>query len=477
MRKSLALAAGIALAIPAAASAQREVQPVVTAELQVARQLLATPQMTKALAYVDGSDQETIQEWLSVCNAYGPSGDEIQRSRLIYKLFRIYGLENVHIDDEFNVVGIRRGTGGGPAVVLNAHHDNVALWPKGQPVEAFVADGRVWCPAAGDDLMGVVQILTIARAMNAANIRTKGDVWFATFTGEEPKSMYASRGIEHFVRANYPLNLDWRRGDVIVQLHGGGGEGVSVGSTPVRRRTILRVFSPLEKNRWERHSVDALGRIIARVSDEVRDARSTSVSSKKEAGAGRPADDLLYLNMPMIGASEIINGTADQAWIRFDMRSATEARLMKAHEDIRRIAREVTTKIGEGLDFVYEISSKNGTEAGIAGWDEENNAAARMAVAASQALYGTRPVIDAANGCGDCVQAYIGGMPAMSLRGNVVDAGENGKFVLRRETLLRSAVRRRTVGHDVTESVEIDRVWSGVKHGLLFAVAYTGLAN
>jgi hypothetical protein len=65
----------------------------------------------------------------------------------------------------------------------------------------------------------------------------------------------------------------------------------------------------------------------------------------------------------------------------------------------------------------------------------------------------------------------------MSLRGNVVDAGENGKFELRRETPLRSAVRRRTATHDVTESVDINRAWSGVKHGLLFAVAYAGLAK
>ncbi len=461
-------------ALAAGAFGQAAVNPDVASELREARRVLATPKLKEALAYVDGSDRETVQEWLSLCNAYGPSGDEIARSRLIYKLFRIYGLENVHIDDEYNVVGVRRGRGGGPAVVLNAHHDNVALWPKGQPVEAFVADGRVWCPAAGDDLMGVVQILTVLRAMNAAGIQTKGDVWFAGFTGEEPAKNYASRGIEHFVRANYPLNLDWRKGDIIVQLHGGGGEGVSVGSTPVRHRTILRIYSPFEKDRWERHAVDALGRIIVRVSDEVRDARSTRVSFH-ETGAGGMTSDILYMNMSMIGASEILNGTANEAWIRFDLRSPTEARLVRAHDDIRHIAREVTERAGEGLDFVYEISSKNGTETGIPGWDDVNNPAARMAVAASQALYGTRPVIDPARGCGDCVQAYVAGMPAMSLRGNVLDYGDSGKFEVRRAPELRSAVRRRTASHDVTESADINRVWSGAKHALLFATAYAGL--
>ena len=113
----------------------------VSDELRSVRQVLATQQLTEALQYVDRSRDETVQEFLGVCNAHGPSGDEIYRARHIFKLFRIYGLENVHIDDKRNVIGIRRGTGEGPKVVLNAHMDVVAQWPKEQPIEAFVADG------------------------------------------------------------------------------------------------------------------------------------------------------------------------------------------------------------------------------------------------------------------------------------------------------------------------------------------------
>lgn len=51
------------------------------------------------------------------------------------------------------------GAGGGPAVVLDAHHDVVALRPKDQPIEALVADGRVGCPGASDDLSGTVRML------------------------------------------------------------------------------------------------------------------------------------------------------------------------------------------------------------------------------------------------------------------------------------------------------------------------------
>ena len=458
---------------------QAQAVPDLTEELRVVRQVLSSSQVQRAFEYVEGSESETVQEWLSLCNAYGPSGEEIQRSRLLFKLFRIYGLENVHIDDALNVIGVRPGVGEGPTVVLNAHHDNVSLWPADQPVEAFVADGRVWCPAAGDDLMGITQMLTVLRALNAADIETRGDLWFVALTGEEapigPVHADASRGSEQLVRANYPHSLDWRRGDILVQFHGRGGEGVNTGSTPVRNRTQLRVFVSFERDRWAPHSVDALGRIIARIGAEVRDPRSTRVPFETTTQDPLP-EDVLFMNMGMIWANEIISRPASEAWIRFDMRADREARLLQAHEAIRRIAEEELGKMGDEFSYVYEINSKNGIEGGIEGWDMVNNAPARMAAAAGQALYGTAPVINAGTGCGDCVRAYLTGMPAFSFTGNVTDFG-GGRFEVGRGSALESAVRRRTASHDVTESAEIVRLWSGIKQGLLFAVAYVGMAG
>lgn len=445
--------------------------PNITGELRGARQLLDNPQVKLALQYIDNSDDETVQEWLSVCNAYGPQGDETYRSRLLYKLFRIYGLDNVHIDDARNVIGVRKGIGGGPTIVLNAHHDNVALWPREQPIEAFVADGRVWCPAAGDDLRGVVQMLTVLRAMNAADVQTKGDVWFVGFTGEEA----GSEGAEHFVRANYPLNLDWKKGDILAQFHGGAGSGVTSGSNNYIHMTQLRVFTPLDFPRWRTDAVDALGPIITRVNERVRDARSLQIDERGSGSTVALTDDILYLNMSMVQGDPIQNGTADEAWIRFDLRSPNEKRLFDAHEQIRKITEEVLREMGPEYSYVYEINVRYGTP-GIDGFDKVNSAPVKAALAAAQSLYGGTPTVDPTRGCGDCVRSYMGGMPMISFRGNVTDYGENGKFEHGGDHGLKSKVRRRTSGHDVTESAEINSVWAGVKHGLLFAVLYAGLA-
>ena len=80
--------------------------------------------------------------------------------------------------------------------------------------------------------------------------------------------------------------------------------------------------------------------------------------------------------------------------------------------------------------------------------------------------------------CGDCRRAYMGGMPAMSFRGTVVDYGDAGRFeVPLSRSHLSSQVRRKTSGHDVTESAEVVRIWAGIKQGLVFATAYAGLAQ
>lgn len=472
------LMGSVLAATVAAAPAQAQFEPgeivlKVPQEEAVVRKVLAAPQMKKALDYVNASDEETIREWMSLCNAHGPSGDEIFRARLIWKLLQIYGLENVFIDDQRNVMGIRRGEGGGPTVVLNAHFDdNAQGWPKEQPIEAFVADGRMWCPAAGDDLAGVTQVLTILRAMNAGDIRTKGDVWFAFFTGEEPLKDNASNGAGLFVSSNYPHNFDWKRGDILMQLHGGGGAGVSTGSVEVRHRSQLRIFVPLDRSEWGKHAVDALGPIIARLSAEVRDPRA---SSSERTSAGRPKD-LVMMNMAQIAAGETLNQTATEASIRFNLHALREADLWRVHDQIQRIAKEECAKAG--CTVHYAINSKNGLEGGLPGFDAVNNAPARMAVAASNVLYGNVGAVNPIGGCGDCARAYRNGMPAFSLRGNVIDYGD-GRFDIKAERgePLKSEVRRKTRNHDPTASAPIDGLWAAAKHGLVFAVAYAGLAE
>lgn len=457
-------------------------------EVQVVQRHMQAPQAAAALAFVErqiAHPADVIQDWLGVCNAPGPSQDEVFRARHIYKMFRIYGLEQVYIDDAHNVVAIRPGTGDGPTVVLTAHHDNVAIWPKEQPVEAFERAGRVYCPAAGDDIPGVVQLLTVVRAMNEANVQTSGDVWFVTLSGEET----GSTGAEHFARAHYPHNLDWRRGDAVVQLHGGSGQGVTTGSGPVVVRATLRFFTPFERQideapgadrRWRPHAVDVLARALVRIRTEVTDPRPdclrcSGLRSENVDGAER------YLNVSVLEGSPVVNRPASEASVRMDLRARTLPQLTGMYGQVKTIAEELCAELRtegfaphgyrERCSWVFDVNEVYGRDWAsdpIPGWDLVDNAPARYVAAAGQALYGFEPSIDPSRGCGDCINMYKVGMPAFSFRGGVVDHG--GGRVDRD-----SPERERLGGHDVTESMAVEGLWAGVKHALVFAVTYAGL--
>jgi len=461
--------------------------PDVSKEIAVVKRHMDTTQLKSALAFVEeqiANPTDVIQDWLGVCNAPGPSHDEIFRSRHIYKMFRIYGLEEVYIDDLYNVVAVRRGAGKGPAVVLNAHHDNVPIWPKEQPVNAFVRNGRVYCPAAGDDIPGVVQLFTVLRAMQEARIQTEGDVWFVTFSGEET----GSPGALHFARAHYPNNLDWKRGDAFVQLHGGAGEGVTTGSGPVTNRATLRFFTPFERRvegspgadrRWRTHAVDVLARALVRIRTEVSDPRPDCLRcvGPTQSVAGRAEH---YVNISMIEGSPVVNRPTSEASVRIDMRAATLPPVRKLQEQIKKIAEESCTELktkgfaplfikercGYILD-INEVSGRDPVNDKIPGWDPINNPQAKFVAAAANALYGFAPVINTGQGCGDCKNLYQGGLPGMSFRGEVTDYGK-GRITQDTPDDARQG------GHDVTESMSTLALWAGIKHALVFAVSYAG---
>jgi acetylornithine deacetylase/succinyl-diaminopimelate desuccinylase-like protein len=473
----------IAIFVPFPMSAQQiPPLPDIRTEIAQAEAAMATPVMREALSWIEGRQQdsrEILDLWIGLCNAYGPSGDEIYRANHIKKLFQIYGLESVRIDDALNVIGIRPGAGVGPTVVLNAHHDAVALLPRDQPIEAFIADGRIWCPAAGDDLIGIVQMIGILEAMNASGMETKGDVWFVTFSGEETDF----RGARHFARSNAPHHIDWRKDDVVIQFHGSGGGGATTGSMPLIDDAKLWFFTPFERQiagepgsdrRWRAHSVDALARAVIQIRAELTDPARDCLRCDDLEERSR-----FFINMAMVNAAQVRNTPAEQAWIRFDLRAYEPEGMREAHAEIMRIAEAACSEI-DGCRWHFEVMHRLGRADPIPGWDMTNNRGARMAAASAKVLYGVEPSIDPTRGCGDCQGTYMEGLPSMSFHGNIVDYGA-GRFEATNRYAqyggLSSRVRRRTSGHHITQSQAIVTAWSGMKHGLLFTAAYAGIAN
>ncbi len=87
-----------------------------------------------------------------------------------------------------NVIGIRRGTGGGRSLLFSSHIDTVPVgpdpWSK-QPWGAEVSDGRLWGLGAYDMKGGLAASIVLVRALNDLGIRLQGDLMIESVVDEE----------------------------------------------------------------------------------------------------------------------------------------------------------------------------------------------------------------------------------------------------------------------------------------------------
>src|SRR6185369_10356747 len=138
--------------------------------------------MKAANEYIDKNKDGILHEWIAITEINAPSKQEQERAKYIESLLRKYNLD-VRYDEAGNLIATRKGTGGGPVTVFDAHMDTV--FQPGLKIKATVKDGRVYAPGVGDDTRNIEALLASIRALDAEKIKTKGDLIFVFTTDEE----------------------------------------------------------------------------------------------------------------------------------------------------------------------------------------------------------------------------------------------------------------------------------------------------
>src|SRR5256884_1868721 len=146
--------------------------------------------------YIDRNHNSILREWIAITEINAPSGQEQLRAKYIEGLLRKYRLDDIHYDSAGNLIAVRKGTGGGPVIVFDAHLDTV--FQPGLQVKATIRDGKIYAPGIGDDTRNIEALLATIRALNDAKIKTKGDLLFV-FTVQEETTM---NGAKAFVSEN-----------------------------------------------------------------------------------------------------------------------------------------------------------------------------------------------------------------------------------------------------------------------------------
>ena len=148
-----------------------------------AKALLASAKFKAAKASLAAGYDRIVGDLVTLTEVEAPPFQEKVRGELYAKMLKEAGLAEVQTDAEGNVFGYRRGTGGGPLIVVTGHLDTV--FPAGTPVKVKRTATKLAAPGIGDDTSSLAVLLGFIRAMDAAKVQTKADLIFMGNVGEE----------------------------------------------------------------------------------------------------------------------------------------------------------------------------------------------------------------------------------------------------------------------------------------------------
>lgn len=180
------------------------------------RALAEQPIVRQAYRIIEELEPRTHEDLITLTEVPAPPFKEEERARVYRDWLLEAGADSVWIDEEGNVIALRRGTAGGRTVALGGHLDTV--FPEETDVTVRVRGDTLYAPGVGDDTRGLLVVLTVLRAMERAGLETEDDVWFVGVVGEE--GLGDLRGMKHLFREGaHPID-SW------IEIDGGGLTGV-----------------------------------------------------------------------------------------------------------------------------------------------------------------------------------------------------------------------------------------------------------
>src|SRR5678809_69159 len=370
------------------------------------------PRVKAAFDHIDKNNEAILREWIAITEINAPSKQEQERAKFIESLLRKYKLE-IRYDSVGNLIATRKGTGGGPVTVFDAHMDTV--FQPGLKIKATVRDGRVYAPGIGDDTRNIEALLATIRALDAAKIKTKGDLVFV-FTTDEEAGMTGAKQYtkDNKGKVDYYIALD------------GGYEGFT--------------YAGIGINWYRHHFIGPGGHTRSRTppySATLPLARAIARIYELKV----PTNPSSNLNIGMLGGSEVVNAKASDAWFTVDLRSTSNDVIADLEQKIAAILDEEATRAG--VTVKTDVISTS--PAAVLPGNRESNLV-KIAEAVHRAMGFDPPIGNA--GSNNSSAALLQGITSIS-----TGAGPCSD------------------SHALTENCEIDPLYRGTKKILLLAVS------
>ena len=376
------------------------------------------PRVKAAFDHIDKDRDGILREWIAITEINAPSKQEQERAKFIESILRKHKLD-IRYDSAGNLIATRKGTGGGPVAVFDAHLDTV--FQPGLKIKATVRDGRVYAPGVGDDTRNIEALLATIRALDAAKIKTKGDIVFL-FTTDEEVGMTGAKQYtkENKGKVDYYIALD------------GGYEGFT--------------YAGIGINWYRHHFIGPGGHTRSRTppySATLPMARAIARIYELKV----PTSPSSNLNIGMLGGSEVVNAKAADAWFSVDLRSTSNEVIADLEKKIAVILDEEAKRVG--MTVKTDIISSS--PAAVLPGNRESHLV-KMAEAVHRAMGFDPPIGNA--GSNNSSAALLQGISSIS-----TGAGPCSD------------------SHALTENCEIEPLYRGIKKILLLEIALAGLSN
>ena len=380
------------------------------------KSIQADPRVKAAFDHIDKDHDAILREWMAITEINAPSKQEQERAKYIESLLRKSRLD-IRYDSAGNLIATRKGTGGGPVTVFDAHMDTV--FQPGLKIKATVRDGRVYAPGIGDDTRNIEALLATIRALDAAKIKTKGDLVFL-FTTDEEAGMTGAKQYtkDNKGKVDYYIALD------------GGYEGFT--------------YAGIGINWYRHHFIGPGGHTRSRTppySATLPLARAIARIYELKV----PSNPSSNLNIGMLGGSEVVNAKASDAWFTVDLRSTSNDVIADLEQKIAAILDEEAKRAG----VTVKTDVISASPAAVLPGNRESNLV-KIAEAVHRAMGFDPPIGNA--GSNNSSAALLQGITSIS-----TGAGPCND------------------SHALTENCEIEPLYRGIKKILLLEVALAGL--
>jgi acetylornithine deacetylase/succinyl-diaminopimelate desuccinylase-like protein len=273
-------------------------------------ELLAHPRVQAAFDRVEALDPWGMERLVEITEIPAPPFMEEERARHYAGLLREAGADRVWIDEEGNVLALRRGRSGERTVAIGGHLDTV--FPEGTDVTVRMRGDTLFAPGVGDDSRGLVVVLTVLRAMEEAEVETEADVLFVGVVGEE--GLGDLRGMKHLFRDGADPIHAW------IEVDGGGMERiVNAGLGSVRYRVTFRGPGG---HSWGAFGLANPAHAMSRAVRHFQEVADTLTRSGPRTS----------YNVGRLGGGTSVNSIPFESWIEVDMRSVSPERLARIEE-------------------------------------------------------------------------------------------------------------------------------------------------